>query len=255
MATQLVKHEPQPTEVAPVQDYGGGLLAVIERAARDPSVDIDKMERLIAMQERVQAGRAKAAYSAALADMQAEIPAIEKRGQIKGRGGEVMSTYAKWEDVNDAIRPVLAKHGFGLSFRVERVADGVSVTGVLSHREGHSEETTLSLPIDASGAKNNVQGYGSSVSYGKRYTASALLNLTSTDEHDDDGHAAGVGSTVTDRQLQHIRTLIDDTGSDVARFCKFFGIEALPDLPAKRYEEAVRQLNAKASKKPAGGAQ
>jgi hypothetical protein len=251
--TALAKHEPQSTEIATVQDYGGGLLAVIERAARDPSVDIDKMERLIAMQERVQAGRAKAAYSSALADMQAEIPAIEKNGKILNKG-VLQSTYAKWEDVNDAIRPVLAKHGFGLSFRVERVTEGVAVTGVLSHREGHSEQTTLSLPIDASGAKNNVQGYGSSVSYGKRYTASALLNLTSTDEHDDDGSAAGSGATIDDRQLGHIRTLIDDTGSDVARFCKFFNVEALPDLPAARYEEAIRQLNAKASKKPAGDA-
>ena len=37
-----------------VAEYTGGLLDVIARAARDPNVDIDKMERLIAMQERVQ---------------------------------------------------------------------------------------------------------------------------------------------------------------------------------------------------------
>ena len=39
------------------------LLAAIVRAASDPSVDVDKMERLMAMQERLEARQAKAAYT------------------------------------------------------------------------------------------------------------------------------------------------------------------------------------------------
>ena len=40
-------------------------------------------------------------------------------------------------------------------------------------------------PAEASGNRNAVQAVASSVSYGKRYTASALLNLTSHGEDDD----------------------------------------------------------------------
>lgn len=163
------------------------LLAVIERAASNPDVNIDKMERLWAMHQQSVARNAKAAYAAALAEMQDELPAVAERGNAAGR-----YTYALWEDINAAIKPVLKRHGFALSFRTD-FADGIAVTGVLSHREGHEEQTTIKLPADGSGNKNAVQAVASSVSYGKRYAAGALLNLTSHGE-DDDAYAAAVAA-------------------------------------------------------------
>ena len=177
------------------------ILNIIERASRDPNVDIDKMERLFRMKLDMEARAAKAAYLSALAEMQPKLPVITKhgvisknekddRGQKTGRQ-EAMTKYAKWEDVVEGITPILAQHGFSLSFRIAQpTADRVSVSGVLGHRDGHSEETALALPIDSTGAKNNVQGWGSSVSYGKRYTAFALLNISARGE-DDDGNSAG----------------------------------------------------------------
>ena len=178
----VAKVEPQAAE-------GTTLLSVISRAASDPNVDIGKMERLMAMYERVEARRAVSAFDTALSNMQPELPSIGERGGIKDRNGNVQSTYALWEDINQVIKPVLQKHGFALSFRTD-CAEGISVTGVLSHKEGHREETTIKLPADATGSKNAVQAVASSVSYGKRYTAGALLNLTSHGE-DDDGFKAG----------------------------------------------------------------
>ncbi len=66
----------------------------------------------------------------------------------------------------------------------------MSVTCYLSHTGGHSEETTVRLPLDLSDGKSGVHAVGSSTSYAKRYAASALLNLTSAGE-DDDGQATG----------------------------------------------------------------
>jgi hypothetical protein len=174
---------------ANVEDLSGGLLGVIARAARDPNVDIDKMERLLEMQERVLARQAKEEYDAALALLQPDLPVISERGKILNKNGGVQSTYALWEDVNEAIRPLLAEHGFALSFKTGRQGDQVTVTGILSHRLGHREETTVELPSDGSGSKNAVQAIGSSTSYGKRYAAFALLNITSKGE-DDDGQTA-----------------------------------------------------------------
>lgn len=174
---------------AEVQDISGGLLEVIAKAARDPNVDIDKMERLLQMQERVYARNAKEAYDGALAVLQPDLPVISERGKILNKNGGVQSTYALWEDVNEAIRPLLAEHGFALSFKTGKRGDQVTVTGILSHRDGHREETTVELPSDGSGSKNAVQAIGSSTSYGKRYAAFALLNITSRGE-DDDGQTA-----------------------------------------------------------------
>src|SRR6478609_1276872 len=166
------------------------IMEVISRAATDPNVDIDKMERLLQMQERILARHSKEAFADALARLQPKLPVIEERGGIRDRNGNVQSKYALWEDIVGIITPILAEEGFSLSFRTKSDTSSVTVTGVLLHRDAHSEETCLTLPMDTSGSKNNVQGVGSSTSYGKRYTASALLNLR-TGEVDDDGKSAG----------------------------------------------------------------
>lgn len=223
------------------------IISVIERAATNPNVDIDKMERLLEMQERIMARDAKAAYASALAMMAPNLPVIGERGGIKDRNGKVQSTYALWEDINDAIKPVLAAHGFALSFRTGREEGQITVTGVLSHRDGHSEETTITLPHDSSGSKNAVQAVGSSTSYGKRYTAGLLLNLTSRGE-DDDGYAGGSGTTISDDQADEIRKRVSDTKSDVTKFLALMNAPSIPDIPAAKYGEAIRLLNAKAGR-------
>jgi hypothetical protein len=228
-----------------VVSQAAAIISVIERAATNPNVDIDKMERLLEMQERIMARDARAAYASALAAMAPELPVIAERGGIKDRGGNVQSTYALWEDINDAIKPVLAQHGFALSFRTGRDEGQISVTGVLSHREGHSEETTITLPHDSSGSKNAVQAVGSSTSYGKRYTAGLLLNLTSRGE-DDDGRRGGSGAVITDDQSDEIRKLIGETGTKVAAFLEYIGAPSVADIPAAKFGAAMSALRAKA---------
>lgn len=187
---------PQPAAVAlqpSAEDTA--LLAMIERAARDPEVDIEKMERMWALRESMLDRRAKQAFVTAFALMQPELPVPEEKGEIRNNSDEVQSTYAYWEDIVEVVRPVLMKHGFALNFITETSPANVKVTAKLSHQGGHSEETTMVLPHDNSGRKNPVQQIGSSISYGKRYTASALLNLATRGE-DDDGQG-GPDTTAT----------------------------------------------------------
>lgn len=235
-----------PRPPAAVGD-AASIMAVISRAASDPATDVVKLEKLLDMYERITARQAQAAYAAALSEMQPGLPVIAERGGIKDRGGNVQSTYALWEDINDAIKPVLARHGFALSFRTGYEADKIIVTGVLSHRDGHSEQTTMHLPLDTSGSKNAVQGVGSSTSYGKRYTASALLNLTSRGE-DDDGVMAGA-HLITDAQRDALNILADNVGADKRKFCEFFNIDSISKLPARDHKRAEDMLKAKARAK------
>lgn len=190
------------------------MMSVIARAAADPACDLDKMERLMAMHERMTARQAQAEFADALASLQADLPSITERGDAAGR-----YKFALWEDINQAIKPILLRHGFALSFRTD-TGNGITVTGVLSHRNGHREETAITLPADASGNKNAVQAVASSVSYGKRYTAGALLNLTSHGE-DDDAFQAGGGFDCTE-WLDAIagagdRTELDRVGADLKK--------------------------------------
>jgi len=256
VAERMEPQVPANVETHPASD-GTALIAMIERVALNPDVDIDKMERLLQMQERILDRNAKSAFTAALALMQPELPVVDRKGKIvihkkdaeKIPENVIQSTpYALWEDINDAIRPILAKYGFALSFRVKKEADRVEVTAILSHREGHSEETMLSLPMDSTGSKNNVQAIGSSTSYGKRYTACSLLNITSRGE-DDDGAAAGAEDLISDEQRDQLLALADEVKADIPRLCKFLKVESIAALPAARFDHAMKSLENKRAKK------
>lgn len=172
-----------------VQADAGSIMAVISRAASDPNTDVVKLEKMLEMYERIMDRNAKVAYTTAFASMQAKLPIITEKGKIVVNG-QVRSTYARFEDINEVCKPILQEHGFAVSFRTKTGPEGITVTGVLTHKDGHQEETDMMLKADTSGAKNDVQSIGSSVSYAKRYVMEALLNITSRGQ-DDDGTKGG----------------------------------------------------------------
>lgn len=167
------------------------VLAMIERVVLNPEADMDKLEKMLDLQERILKRNGEQAFAADFAAMQSELPRISRNGviEIKDRnsGRVTQSTpFAKLEDINDGVRPVLQRYGFGVTFSIDQNQAGITVIARLLHRLGHSEKTSLTLPIDNSGSKNAVQGNGSTISYGKRYTLSAILNISTGD--DIDGH-------------------------------------------------------------------
>lgn len=168
-------------ELKTVDSESSAIMAVIERIATNPDAGMDKLQKMLDMQERVMNRNARQAFTADLANMQCELPIVAKNGE-----GHNKAKYAKLEDINETIRPTLQKFGFAVTFRVKQAEKSVTITAILSHKLGHSEETDLTLPLDVSGNKNAVQAVGSTVSYAKRYAIAALLNISTGD--DIDGH-------------------------------------------------------------------
>lgn len=191
--------------VPAVKSETQAVMAMIERVALNPDADINKLEKMLDMQERILNRNARELFSAAMAEMQADMPEVVERGQIKVND-VVRSRYSTFEDINAAVRPVLQKHGFAITFRVKQSDGQIKVTAVLSHKSGHSEDTDIILPSDTSGSKNAVQAVGSAVSYGKRYTMSALLNIATRGE-DDDAEGAVKIKKVTAFQASTIRQM------------------------------------------------
>lgn len=186
------------------------MLTIIANAAADPSVDVAKMTALLELHERLLARDAKAEFNQALAKMNsgAEMR-VNKEGEVRlSAGGKVSYKFAKWEDMDAVIRPLLQGHGFTLSFDTEIRANGIIVKGELLHEGGHSRTASIPLVIDSGPGRNANQAMGSTVSYGKRYTTEMLLNIVRVDE-DDDGQAGG-GSGGS-------RPIIHDVDDRVAR--------------------------------------
>lgn len=253
----ITKHDDQ-AQLPGIPSQAPSLLEIIARAARDPDTDVDKLERLMQMAREVRKDDAKAAYIKALVIMKPKLPVIDRKGRIEvreksasgKRDGEITQNtpYARWEDIDEAITPILAEHGFVLTHRSGTAPDGkILITGVLSHEGGHSEETTMALPHDSSGSKNAVQAVGSSTHYGKRYTAGLLLNIR-TKGQDDDGKMGGDPGVINDEQAERLLEMLTRDKADVALFCKHMKVASLIELPASRYEEAIVAINTRAAK-------
>lgn len=237
-------HAPIPADVS-------SLINVIERAAADPAIDADKMEKLVGLYERLMAHRARAAFNASFAELQSEMPEIAENGTIK-HGDKVISSFARFdEDIHGVVKPILRRHGFSLMFKPQATDEGyIHIRAVLMHREGHSEDADIKLPADTSGSKNSVQSMGSSSSYAKRYLIVPMLNIK-TCGVDDDGQAGGA-KTINEDQVLELQSLITKYKANQQEFLNYFKIPNLTRLPISKYADAVAALHKKYGPKPEG---
>lgn len=207
---------------------------------------IETLEKLMALQERYESNQARKAYDNAMASAKAEIPVIGKNREVDFTSQKGRTNY-RYEDLAEVARvvsPVLAKYGLSYRFRVtSQPSEPVTVTCVVSHRDGHSEETTLCAGRDDSGNKNSIQAIGSTLTYLQRMTLKAALGIAAST--DDDGKSSEAPASVTQDQVGELTAMMESSNADKARFLKYFKIERLSDLPAKEYQTAVTMLNAK----------
>jgi len=127
------------------------------------------------------------AIAPALAAAQGELPAVVKDSV----NPHFRSTYVSLDAILTAVRPVLARHGLsvvqgGGSPHVDEAGRvlALAVRTMLLHTSGEWIATDVVMPL----AKQDAQGAGGAITYGRRYGLSALLALAT--EEDDDGNAA-----------------------------------------------------------------
>lgn len=256
-ASNLPATRKQKADVAAPANF----LAVLAKAASDPKVDAGKMRELLEMQKEISQEESRRSFVRAYMAMQKTLPKINKDGMIEikakdddGKRREnsrvqQATPFATFNNIMRGIKKPMEANGFAISFGTEPSSDGTRliVKGFLDHEDGHQRVTAFPLPAEVSGSKNNVQGWGSSLSYGKRYCTIALLNIISEAgvDEDNDGHFAADASNkdnsaekITTKQAEELIKAIDDCGVGGVRFCRTYEIEKVADLPASRYEEA-----------------
>lgn len=208
-------------QVAPAGDAAGSLLQVISAAARDPSVDIEKMERLMAMHERMLSRTAEQAFNDAMTLAQGEMGPIS----ADGNNPQTKSKYATYAKLDRVLRPIYTKHGFAISFDTGTgAADGyVRVLAYVS-RGGFTRTYQLDMPADGKGAKGGdvmtkTHASGSAMSYGMRYLLKMIFNVA-VGETDDDGNGAGSGGSgagpITEKIFNGLIADLKKTTTDVA---------------------------------------
>lgn len=245
MSNAVQKHQEAatPAKVADTNTF----LSFIAEAARDPAVDVSKMERLFEMRERMIDRQAHLDFNAALKAAKAQMPAIFRNK----RNTQTNSNYADLAAVSDAMDPIITEHGFGLTFGTadSPLANHYRVTCTLTHDGGHEKEYQADIPIDSAGLKGNqnktlTHAFGSTMSYGRRYLKMMIFDVKTTD---DDGNAAGDPESVfaSDDQIAEIRKLMKDTATDEQKFLAYLKEESIDQLSAKKAEHALGALKAK----------
>jgi hypothetical protein len=237
---------PAPVSALPVQSEIAAVLGMIERVARDPSVNMDKMLQLMSWRKETIADQRRAHFDEAMSGAKAEIPVITKNREVdftsqKGR------THYKYEDLAEIARvvsPILARHGLSYRYRVtSNVNEPVSVTCIVSHRAGHFEEVTLTGGRDESGNKNSIQAVASTLTYLQRMTLKAALGLAASE--DDDGKASESADTISLEQVEELVALADEVGADKEAFCRYFKVDGFAHITTKDFPRAIAALNKK----------
>lgn len=170
------------------------------------NADVDKLEKLMDLQERWEAKESKRAYTEAMSKFQSICPPI-----LKAKSGHNCK-YATLPSIHTVIKSPLRE--CGLSFRYEQSVKNneMTVKCIVTHTSGHSESTSMSAPMDASGSKNAIQAIGSSNSYLQRYTLIGALGIVTADT-DDDGMKA---NEINIRDLLDLNKLVRDKFDTIA---------------------------------------
>lgn len=147
--------------------------------ALSSDVGIEKLEKLLELKERHEANEARKSYNVAMSEFKKQSLKI-----IKDKKGH-NSSYATLANIIDVVTPVLGDFGLSLSWRTTQEGTNTTVTAIISHIDGYSENTSLTHGLETSGNKSNIHGLGSTISYLERYTAKAILGIAEKDQDND----------------------------------------------------------------------
>lgn len=232
-------------EVATVAD-AGSLIHAIATAARDPSTDMDKMERLFVMHQKMVAQEAEKLFNASMSAAQAEMGRVATDAD----NDHTHSRYASYGQIDKALRPIYTKHGFALSFdEIDSPKPlHVRILCYVSHRDGHTRTYRIDMPTDGKGPRGNdvmtpTHASGSAHSYGRRYLVKDIFNVA-IGEDDNDGN----GPPVSPEQVTRLRELLKDANVNEGDFLNSWKLSALTELPAFNFDFMVDILEKRKKK-------
>lgn len=157
---------------------------VIQNAI-DKNVPVETMERLLAMRQQLKAEAAKEAYNRDMAEFQSDCPTIQKTKEVISNG-RLLYKYAPIESIVQQVQPFLRQYGFSFSTSMELKENTVRVVCKVTHREGHSEESPMEVPLgNKTSAMSDTQVTAAASTFAKRYAFCNAFGILTGDEDTD----------------------------------------------------------------------
>lgn len=215
---------------------------------------IEYIKQLMDLQDRWERGQARKAFEAAVSAAKAEIKPIMKNASVdfanKSSTASTARTaykYADFAQIAREVDPILAKYGLSYRHRPKQEGKMVTITCILSHRDGYQEESSLSAMNDESGNKNSIQAVASTATYLQRYTLNLALGLSAS--KDDDGRGAGVaGETISEEQVANLKAVLTEAGANMESYLVWARASSLEEILVKDYKNCMAMAERKRAK-------
>lgn len=239
-------------------------VAMLFQMAQSPDLDVEKLERLMALAERDREQRAEQAMIDALASLQSSVGPIQhnKEAEIATNGGgKFKYTYAELPAIADQIREPLRANGLSYSWDTDVTPiDGqlwVEVICTTRHIMGAVRTSSFKSPVDGreNRSTSTAQKVKALVTFGCRVSLLQALGLTTADS-DTDGRGAGhePEPTIAKEQAAELVEMIEAVGGEkyLQTVCRWAGVSSLFDLPKSKYEEAYNTAKTRLEQKQGG---
>jgi len=157
--------------------------------------------------------------------------------------------------VTAKVRPILQKHGvvyYPRDMQVEQSGNRTQATFDVRFENIDDRSDFIDVATFGYGVDPQDKGPGKAMSYGVKYALLKVLGLETGDDPDEvqDKRADhNPNKPIDQTQCDTLRTLIEASGSNIVAFCKYYGIESLPELPANKFAHAEKSLQTKLAAK------
>ncbi len=247
-------------ELMTIAEQSSRVLNSLTNALDKGKLAPEQLSMVLDAQERIMDRQAKQEFILAMADAQAAMPEIIKNKYNK----HTKSHYESLDGLNALVSPVYTEHNFSVSFGTADcpLENFMRITANVAHRGGHVEPYQYDLPYDLAGPqgtqnKSKTHACNSTMQYGRRQLLKMIFNLTTVDEADDDGNAAGAEPVelITDEQANILHSKLTDNDINMELFMgwlrKIFpSITSIDNVPVKYYDrvndkidETIKQKN------------
>lgn len=242
--TALVETEVRPAAMqvkAPAD-----MLNMVSQLAMNPEADINKIERLMDMYERLQNKESESNFNNVMAEAQAQMKTVKYNKYNQ----QTQSSYTDLSAIIKKIKPIYTELGMSLSFTTEPQQDETLVRVVcMVSVAGHTRRYEYDSPITDKGIKGTTMmtkahARGSAISYGRRYLTAMIFNLDTSDDDDAASYLSNIEYITRDQEAT-LDGLIEEVGANKAQFLKVLKIDELGQLPANKYDGAVKRLEQK----------
>lgn len=187
------------------------------------------------------------AISLALSQAQAEMINVYK-------GSEAYNyNYADLGVILDMLRQTLPRYEIALIQTPSNDGANACVTTMLSHSSGEWIKDSVSCQIEMAKGNSAIQCLGSSITYLRRYSCSAIAGLTQTDndasirtDDDPEGEQAQPIELIrmaSKLEIKSVKDMAAEAGVDIANVTKGLKLKAISDMTSEQAERAIRKLH------------